>query len=241
MPFDVSLILIAIVIGAALQVGISIGFSIIAGPLLMLHLGTQSAVPMLLLLNIVVSVVAVPGSIGRADRGIVMKSAFGCIIGIGVGIAIYPKLTETIILGVAGTVLIIGAMTTLLPIAAAGKRAFLPVSGLAGLATVLAAMPGPLMALGLILSGHPMANVRKLVQPIAMIGYCVAFALHASSSGAALVSNPLLLKFLIATVIGSLVGRLIGPKLPKGIISNGIRLTSLLAGLILLYRSAVLI
>ena len=71
MPFDIIIALIAVAIGAILQVGIGIGFSIVAGPILMLQLGTPMAVPLLLLLNTTVSVVASPGSMARKDHKII--------------------------------------------------------------------------------------------------------------------------------------------------------------------------
>ncbi|MFT4959570.1 MAG: hypothetical protein ACI92Z_000646 [Paracoccaceae bacterium] len=53
MPFDLILLVAAIGLGAMLQVGIGIGFSIIVGPLMFVQIGTQAAVPLLLLLNVV--------------------------------------------------------------------------------------------------------------------------------------------------------------------------------------------
>ena len=58
MDFYLDLIIVAILLGAILQVGIGIGFSIIAGPPAMIFLGTSVAVPILLLLNTIVSFVA---------------------------------------------------------------------------------------------------------------------------------------------------------------------------------------
>ena len=49
MPLDLILLVAAIGLGAMLQVGIGIGFSIIVGPVMFLQIGTQAAVPLLLL------------------------------------------------------------------------------------------------------------------------------------------------------------------------------------------------
>ncbi len=240
MPIDMILLLATISIGALLQVGIGIGFSIVVGPLLFLQIGTESAVPILLLLNMVVSAIATPGTVSRIDRQVVMTAAFACVLGIGMGIVIYPYLTEAMVLAIAGGLLVFGAISTFLPISTTGKRALLPISGLSGLATVWAATPGPLMALGLILADYPVAKVRKLVQPIALVGYSLAFLLHATVSWDRIVSDPRLSMFLIATVLGSLIGRWVGPSLPRAVISSGIRGISLLAGLLLVYRAIVI-
>jgi uncharacterized membrane protein YfcA len=237
MSVDLIVLFAAIGLGAMLQVGIGIGFSIIVGPLLFLQIGTQAAVPLLLLLNVVVSVIAVPGTVRREDWPVIKSAAIACVIGILVGIAIYPLFSEAMVLTIAGGLLVIGAMSTMLPASAAGKRAFLPICGLSGLATVWAATPGPLMALGLILSDYPAAIVRKLVQPIALIGYSVAFALHALDGNA---FHPMTLGFLGITVVGSFAGRWIGPNLPRQAITSGIRGISLLAGIVLIYRAVTL-
>lgn len=240
MPVELIFLLIAAALGGLLQVGIGIGFSIIAGPPLFLLIGTENAVPLLLLLNVVVSVIAVPGTVRRADRHLITTAALACIVGIFAGIAVYPHLGEAAVLAIAGGLLVLGALSTLLPVSQAGKRAFLPISGLSGLATVWAATPGPLMALGLILSGHPASAVRKLVQPIALIGYGVALGLHMLTGWAQIIDQPLLPALVVATVLGSLAGRLLGPSLPRAVISGGIRTVSLFAGLVLLYRALTL-
>ncbi len=240
MPIELSLLLIAAALGGLLQVGIGIGFSIIAGPLLFLAFGAQAAVPLLLLLNVVVSLVGVPGTLGLRDRAAVGKAAAACVAGIAVGIVIYPNLGEPAVLTIAGGLLVVGALIAMLPPINAGAHAIHPVSGLSGLATVWAATPGPLMALGLMLAGHPAGRVRKLVQPIALIGYCVALLLHGPSGWGHLINQPNLAGFLSATVAGSLLGRLLGPSLPGAVISNGIRAISLISGIILIYRALTL-
>jgi len=237
MSYEMIFLIAAITLGAGLQVGIGIGFSIVAGPLLFLGIGAENAVPLLLFLNMVVSAVATPGSVQRGDRVLIIGASIASVSGIGIGIMVYPLFSEAAILAIAGGLLVFGAAITFLPVTAAGKRAFLPISGLSGLATVWAATPGPLMALGLILADHPIADTRKLVQPIALIGYSVAFLLHARLGWDKIISNPELPAFLIATIFGSLLGRWIGPALPKQLISSGIRGLSLFAGLILLYRA----
>ena len=241
MPFDVILLLAATALGGLLQVSIGIGFSVIVGPLLFLAIGTESAVPLLLLLNAVVSVIAVPGTVGAEDRRPVVIAALACVVGIIAGIAVYPLLSEAAVLAIAGGLLVVGALTTFLPASHAGKRAFVPVSVLSGLATVWAATPGPLMALGLILADYPAAKVRKLVQPIALIGYSVALLLHGASGWGYIIAQPHLTGYLIAAVCGSLAGRMLGPALPRRIIANGIRGISLIAGVVLLYRALALI
>jgi len=237
MPVEVISLLIATFLGGLLQVGIGIGFSVIVGPLLFLTIGAARAVPLLLLLNVVVSLIATPGTVGVQDRRPVIRLALACIVGIAVGMVIYPYLSETVVLVIAGTMLVVGALVAFLPASKTGKRMILPISGLSGLATVWAATPGPLMALGLIMADYPAAKVRKLVQPIALIGYSVALLLHGPAGWAYVADQPMLPLYVAAAVAGSLLGRVLGPYLPKVVISGGIRAVSLIAGMVLIYRA----
>ncbi|AZV80896.1 hypothetical protein EBB79_23480 (plasmid) [Parasedimentitalea marina] len=65
---DAVILLIAILTGAALQVGVGIGFSIVVAPLMMVLLGTATAVPVLLGLNTLVSAVAVEPRIWLREK-----------------------------------------------------------------------------------------------------------------------------------------------------------------------------
>jgi len=207
----------------------------------MLQLGTPMAVPLLLLLNTTVSVVASPGSAARKDHKILALSSIGCLIGIGLGILVYRYLSEVSVLAITGLLLLIGVLATLVPIRTNSQKMFLPVSGLSGLATVWAATPGPLMALGFMLSGYSAAQVRKMIQPVALVAYGTAFMLHAVTDWDKIAQYPDLLALLLASIIGSLVGRWVGPFLPQTLIINGIRIISLFASFVLFYRAASLL
>lgn len=112
--------------------------------------------------------------------------------------------------------------------------------GLSGQATVWAATPGPLMVFGLIAVGRSASDVRRLVQPIALIAYGVTFFLHGASDWTAFAQAPSLWRFVAATLVGSLIRRLAGPMLPHHLITNAIRLISVLA-CYALYRRAYLV
>lgn len=145
MPVDGTLLRIAAALGGLLQVGIGIGFSVsvIVGPLLFLTIGAHNAVPLLLLLNVVVSLIATPGTMELADRRPVIRAALACIAGIMAGMLVYPHLSEAALLVIAGGLLVVGAVITLLPVPNAGRRAILPVSGLSGLAPSGRQPPAP--------------------------------------------------------------------------------------------------
>ncbi len=233
--------MLAICLGAMLQVGIGIGFSIVAGPPMMILLGTATAVPVLLLLNTIVSAVATDWRILTEERKTISTAVSGCLVGVVLGLAIYPMLSEPFVLALTGCLLLIGLLTTLVPThAVIGTSGFAAVSGLSGLATVWAATPGPLMVFGLIAKGRSARAVARLVQPIALVAYGIAFLLHSLSDWQSIPLGLQLWAFVGVTTIGSLCGRAARPYLPQSLIKTAIRVISLVACYVLFQRAYVM-
>ena len=238
MPAELYILLIAICLGAMLQVGVGIGFSIIAGPPMMILLGTSTAVPILLLLNTFVSVVATDRHVVKNNRQLIVTAVIGCCLGVVAGLTVYPFLSEAFVLALTSCLLLIGLTTTLLPLRSSiGSFGFSTVTGLSGLATVWAATPGPLMVFGLIAKGRPAKEAAKLVQPIALVAYGVAFLLHNLSGAQPISYGSPFLGFVALTLIGSLFGRAAGPYLPHSVVTAAIRVVSLVACCVLFHRA----
>ncbi|WP_377194410.1 TSUP family transporter [Ruegeria meonggei] len=238
MPAELYILMTAICLGAMLQVGVGIGFSIIAGPPMMIMLGTPTAVPILLLLNTVVSAVATDRHVLKNNRRIIVTAVIGCAVGVAAGRIVYPLLSEAFVLALTACLLLIGLVTTLLPLRGSiGNVGFSAVTGLSGLATVWAATPGPLMVFGLIANGRSAKEVAKLVQPIALVAYGIAFLLHNLSGAQSISYGSSVWGFLAITLIGSLLGRATGPNLPQAVVIAAIRVVSLIACCVLFYRA----
>ena len=238
MPTELIILLLAIVAGATLQVGVGVGFSIVVAPLMMVLLGTATAVPVLLMLNTLVSAIAVDTRIWSTGRTLIGNAILGSLAGIVLGLLVYPYLSERIVLSLTAVLLLIGVASTLVPmksnISLFGYRT---VSGLSGLATVWAATPGPLMMFGLLAVGRSAKEARRLVQPVALVAYGVAFTLHAVTGWQTFANADGLVQFALAATVGSILGRLIGPKLPQNIIANAIRVISIVACVALFHRA----
>lgn len=241
MPTDITILLIAILIGAAVQVGVGVGFSIVVAPVMMVMLGTATAVPVLLMLNTLVSAVAVERRVWRDEKALIRNAILGCLIGVVVGLLVYPYMSQRFVLALTASLLLIGVITSVLPMGSkVSATSFKAISGLTGLATVWAATPGPLMVLGLLAIGRSAREARRLVQPIALVAYGVAFALHSLSDWSVFAGAPGLLQFALAAVAGSVLGRLIGPHLPQKAITRSIRVISVIA-CAALFRRAYLV
>ncbi len=235
---DLSILMAAICLGAMLQVGVGIGFSIIAGPPMMILLGTSTAVPILLLLNTLVSIVATDRHVLKNNKPLILNAIIACCVGVAAGLTVYPLLNEAFVLALTACLLLIGLITTLLPLRGTiGRFGFSAITGLSGLATVWAATPGPLMVFGLIAKGRSAKEVAKLVQPIALVAYGIAFLLHSLSETQAITYGPQLLGFVIITLVGSLLGRAGGPYLPQSVVIAAIRVVSFIACCVLFQRA----
>lgn len=240
MPADILILLIAIVIGATLQAGVGVGFSIVVAPVMMVLLGTATAVPVLLMLNTLVSAVAVERRIWAQEKRLIGNAILGCLVGILLGLLIYPHLSEPVVLFLTALLLLIGVVTSVLPRRSdVGPLGFKVISGLSGLATVWAATPGPLMVLGLLAIGRSAREARYLVQPVALIAYGVAFVLHCLSDWGAFADAPWVMRFALAAFAGSVLGRFIGPLLPQRAITLSIRVISVIACVALFRRAYV--
>ena len=231
-------ILLATFAGAATQVAVGIGFSVVAGPMLATVLGAKAAVPVLLLLNLVVSCIGLAGYRREAGVGAVGQSVLSALLGIALGSLTFPHLSETFVAIAMAVMLLGGALSARVSEQRAGWEAVIGLGILSGITTAWTATPGPVMALRLILAGHPGHAVRRLVQPIALVSYGVAFALLGLTVWSTVSSMPRIALLVTAAISGSLLGLAVGPRLPALVVIPAIRIFAALAGVILLIRAA---
>jgi uncharacterized protein len=241
LPLDAATLLIAVFAGSVLQAGVGIGFSIVVAPFMMIMLGTATAVPLLLLLNTLVSLVALDRASWKGETETIRLSIVGAICGIALGLAVYSLLSETTLLLLTASFLLVGLLLNLLPsLPVFGRNSVVAISGISGLTTAWAAMPGPLMIMGLLASGRTSKEARVLVQPIAFVAYGVAFALHGLINWNLVAQAPWLVGFIGSTLVGAFLGRVIGPYLPQQFIKYSICVISALACIALVRRAFLL-
>lgn len=231
------LILSATLVAAAVQVAVGIGFSVVAGPLLLITLGAKSAVPVLLALNLLVSCIALWGMGRDVLHAVVLRAFGGCLAGEVIGSAVYPYLTDAAVLIMTAGILIAGSIPLSADRERIKSRFVVGIGVVAGIATSWTATPGPVMALGLILSGYDGVIVRRLVQPIAVLAYGAALGLHGPGAWALVAGAPQISGLLGVTIAGSLAALAIRDHLPSVAIITSIRVLSAIAGVFLLART----
>jgi len=148
-PLTTMMAVSLVVAGAMCQTGVGIGFSIIVAPFLMIVIGPSMAVPLLLLLNTVVSAVGCKDVFGRDDFNQIKPAIPACLAGIVLGSVTYYFLPAAFILAITGILLVTGTLATFLIRGAVAKQRLHVVSALSGVATAWTATPGPLLALGI--------------------------------------------------------------------------------------------
>lgn len=240
---DLALLLTAIAAGAVVQAGVGIGFSIVVAPVMMVMLGTAVAVPVLLLLNAIVSATAVdPRLWWQSDvAGMIGGATLSCTIGMLAGIVIYPSLPEQTVLLLTAGFLAIGLASSAVAIRPGVGAIATPAAGVgSGLATVWAATPGPLMILGFLIAGRTGQEARVMVQNVALMAYSGAFGLHLLSGPSGFWATPGLTSYGLAAVAGALLGRSTGSMLPQRVLETTIRLLSIVACAILVHRALTL-
>ena len=230
-------IVLATFIGAVVQVAIGIGFSVVAGPVLVIASGARAAVPTLLALNIVVSLVGIYGFRLKTGGAAFGQSIAGALLGILIGTFTFPYLSETFVEVSMAVLLLGGSMAGWISPRREGWKTITGAGTTAGLATAWTATPGPVMALGLVLAGHEGAAVRRLVQPISLITYGVAFGLLGRTAWSAVADDPNMMLLVVVTVAGGILGLVIGPRLPSAAVVPAVRVVSAVAGFVLLSRA----
>ncbi|MXP61846.1 hypothetical protein E0493_00590 [Roseomonas sp. M0104] len=166
--------------GAAVQVAVGAGLSVVCGPLLMLWLGPAAGVPILLCLNLLVSVVAT-GLGGLRLRWGDVALASGAILAGCLAASLLPDLSPPVLKGMTACVLVAIALprppARAAPPSAGSARAGVGLAALAtGALTVWTATPGPITPVALARAGRTGAEIRRAMQPISIVGFGAALA-----------------------------------------------------------------
>ncbi len=198
-----------VVAGSAVQVAVGAGLSVICGPVMVLWLGPQTGVPILLGLNLLVSVAATLCD-GRglrwSDAGIASAATLA-----GCGLAsVVPGLSDAVLKLATAGVLVVVALPRPpapdMPPAVASVALGITLAGLVtGALTVWTATPGPIIPIALARAGRSGSEIRRTMQPISTVGYGAALALVGVPSARALPAGSLLI-LVAATMSGVAIG-----------------------------------
>ena len=166
--------------GAAIQVAVGAGLSVVCGPFLLLWLGSAVGVPTLLCLNLLVSVVATACGIVGVRWGDFALASIATLAGC-IAASALPSFPEPVLKGMTACILIAAALPSPpipeSPPSTASVRAGVSLAGfVTGALTVWTATPGPITPVALARAGRSGSDIRRAMQPISVAGYGAALA-----------------------------------------------------------------
>ena len=221
--------------GAAIQVAVGAGLSIVCGAALFLWLGTAVGIPVLLLLNLLVSLVATALGGVRLRWGDVALSSGSILLGCAAA-AVLPSIPEAALKGITAAVLLLAALPRPTAPVTGFDKGWAGIAGagiVTGMLTLWTASPGPVTPVALARAGRSGDEVRRVMQPVSCVGYGVALAVAGlpttSATGAGI-----LWSLITACLAGAGCGFMLRPRTEPGRVVKLIRLIAVAAAALLL-------
>ncbi len=233
----------AIAFFAALAQGATgFGFAIIALPFLLLVMGSLDAVGLTIILNLLVSIVLVPGLWRQAPKGPLARLSLGSVLGFPIGLAIFLQASLDWVRLAVGLIILAFAATLALHrggngAQTDGKPAFVQrpwaetlVGVFSGAMATALAMPGPAVMLYLSARGMAKEPLRACSLCLFTLSYGAALALQ-TAAGAT--SGQMWLTASLAappTVVGAIAGHRLSRRLDENIFRTVVLAILLITG-----------
>ncbi len=221
-PPELSALLVAVVVAAsALQAATGIGFGVIAGPALILAMGTASAIQVSILLSLLIAVLVSPSALPKVNRSLLTPILIGICIGSPIGAVLFGLLSIGQLK--IGAAVAVGFMAFL----ATGMLERFPiftrdngwrrgaVGGVSGILNSTLAMPGPPIAAYATAIRQNKDTVRATTLTAFLIAYPISFTLQWGVAGLSDTVMPLALALALPTAGGTLLGLFLGRLLPE--------------------------
>lgn len=227
LPFDlpdVSVLLIAIVFGAALlQAVTGLGFGLIAGPALLVFMDSFAAVQVTIVLSFAIALALSPTTLPRVEWSLLKPLFLGICLGAVAGALTFSYVSlQDLKWGAAAAVLAMAVISTgflerhpLFRRDSGARR--LAVGTLSGALTASLAMPGPPVAAYATALRHAKETIRATTLVTFLFAYPVALAMQAGMSGVSGRMAPMCAALLIPALAGTLAGYLLGRAVPESV------------------------
>ena len=172
---------------STLQAASGIGFGVIAGPLIMIAMNDMAAVQVSILLSFLVAVLLAPSSLRRVDRALLGRLVAGTVLGAPLGIAAF-SLIDIGVLKVLAAIVTIANVVAMIRMAR--RESSVPesrrqtlVGMVSGIMGTSLAMPGPVVAAYLSVSGWSKDAVRSGTLSLFLCSYPIAYAAQSAVVG----------------------------------------------------------
>jgi uncharacterized membrane protein YfcA len=241
-----SLVLASLVVcaGTALQAATGVGLGLLAGPILILTLDSQTAIFVAILLNLMVSLALLPQERGEILWSPLRQLLAGTFIGVPVGWFLLQQMSAmTLKLFVAAVVL--GAGLQLVLAGRSGRAQSAPQDrplttvlggGVSGVMSGCLAIPGPIALWTLLRQGQPPRLIRATLRALFIFSYGAAFAIHFGFGSHDTDGWIVLATLLPALVIGLGLGAIIKRRVAETMLLNAFKVLLLAMGASLLLK-----
>ncbi|CAH1665285.1 sulfite exporter TauE/SafE family protein [Chelatococcus asaccharovorans] len=232
------LVLGAVFAASILQSITGIGFGVIAGPALLISMGSAVAIQVSIVLSFLIALILAPNTLPRVDRNLLKDLFRGVVIGTPLGALALASLSIGALKLVA--IVVVGCMTLIAtgllsryPVFERdGKGRRLVVGGVSGILNTALAMPGPALAAYATAIRSTPEIVRSTTLVTFLLAYPVALVVQAGVVGLSaelwLAAAPLVLPTVAGTLIGIGAARFVNPLLFR-LLTIGFLLASTIA------------
>ena len=228
--------------GTTLQVATGVGLGLLAGPVLILSLQSETAIFVAILLNLLVSFALLPAEKGEISWPPLRLLLAGTLVGVPLGWLVLQQIDAPTLKLVTGDVVLAAAIQLLLlrqrP-AGGGEAARLRTlvgGGMSGFMSGCLAIPGPVAMWALLQRKLAPAQVRATLRALFVFSYGAAFLAHVGFSGAPAAAWSTVAALAPALAVGVALGVLVKRNVRETALHAALRLLLLAMGLALLWK-----
>ncbi len=229
--------------GTVLQVATGVGLGLLAGPVLILSLQSETAIFVAIILNLIVSVVLLPQERGEISWPPLRLLLVGTLVGVPLGWLVLQQIEATTLKLFTGVVVLAAAVQLFLlsrQAAGGGGKAVrlrtLVGGGFSGFMSGCLAIPGPVAMWTLLQRNIAPSQVRATLRAMFVFSYSAAFLVHFGLGGETATGWSTVAALVPALAVGVALGVFVKRHVRETSLYIALRLILLAMGLSLLWK-----
>ena len=229
--------------GTALQVATGVGLGLLAGPVLILSLQSETAIFVAIILNLLVSLALLPQEKGDISWPPLRLLLAGTLVGVPLGWLVLRQIDATTLKLFTGVVVLAAAIQLLLPRREAGigggkglHLRTLAGGGFSGFMSGCLAIPGPVAMWTLLQHNIAPSLVRATLRATFVFSYGAAFLVHFGLGGKTATGWSTVAVLVPALAVGVALGVVVKRYVGDAILHAALKLLLLVMGLSLLWK-----
>ena len=229
--------------GTVLQVATGVGLGLLAGPVLILSLKSETAIFVAIILNLIVSVVLLPQEKEEISWPPLRLLLVGTLVGVPLGWLVLQQIESTTLKLFTGVVVLAAAIQLILlrrqEAVGGGKAVHLRTlvgGGFSGFMSGCLAIPGPVAMWTLLQQNIAPSLVRATLRATFVFSYSAAFLVHFGLGGETATGWSTVAALVPALAVGVALGVVVKRNVREATLHFALRLLLLAMGLSLLWK-----